>query len=404
MRKRSASQLASFRLAALAGILLLSVLLTFPGPYRILIGLLPPLQVVRVPARWMIPASFALAGLAAYGTDWLLAGPGARLARSWTMSICLLLSVGIVGESLAWPLPLASVDHVARGAPVYRTIDSLMTHVPGAQGAVVELPMYVAPAPEYPETKRMVASSAGWWGLVNGYSGFTPKRQQEIQEQLAGFPDAVAMSTLRELGTTGVRFLVVHPNEQPMDRNQWETKDRWVVARNPTVIPMGSYGTDELYWINPFGDDLFTATSEDQVPPFLSPYLHLLEDSYFQPPEGDVQLRLLAFVAHPDPAQIGQTRLHLYWQTDGHVPVSYTVFIHSLDRSGKLIDQADGLPLEGHHAIPQWTAGEIIQDSRSITTGDKYLVGLYDKESGQRIPAFGPGSTPLPDNAVQLIP
>jgi hypothetical protein len=56
-----------WRVLALAGVLVVSLALTFAGPYRVLTGLLPALAVVRVPARWIIPATFALAGLAGHG-------------------------------------------------------------------------------------------------------------------------------------------------------------------------------------------------------------------------------------------------------------------------------------------------------------------------------------------------
>jgi hypothetical protein len=82
----------------------------------------------------------------------------------------------------------------------------------------------------------------------------------------------------------------------------------------------------------------------------------------------------------------------------------YTVFIHSLDAGGKLAGQADGPPLAGHYPTSAWRPGEIVQDSRLVPPGQRYLVGLYDPVSGERLPAFAVDGTRLEDDAVTLVP
>ena len=56
-----------WRIVALSLAAVLSLALTFELPYLALVRLTPQAQVVRVPARWMIPASFALSALAGFG-------------------------------------------------------------------------------------------------------------------------------------------------------------------------------------------------------------------------------------------------------------------------------------------------------------------------------------------------
>jgi hypothetical protein len=97
-----------------------------------------------------------------------------------------------------------------------------------------------------------------------------------------------------------------------------------------------------------------------------------------------------------------QTRLTLYWQTLTSLDKDYTVFVHSLSGEGKLLGQADGPPVGNHYPTSLWLSGEIVQDSRLVPAGDRYLVGLYDPVSGERLPAFGSDGTRLPDDAVVL--
>ena len=106
-------------------------------------------------------------------------------------------SLLLVAESLSAALPMARVGSLADLPPVYGALGTVSD---SPHWAVVELPMHVAPAPEYPETKRMYASTLAWWGLVNGYSGFTPHRQVELGRKLEGFPSEQALATMRELG------------------------------------------------------------------------------------------------------------------------------------------------------------------------------------------------------------
>jgi hypothetical protein len=262
---------------------------------------------------------------------------------------------------------------------------------------VIELPMYVAPAPEFPETKRLYASTLGWWGLVNGYSGFTPARQMELDQALADFPTEGALDALRALGAAGVRYLVVHSGEAPLDRNAWEATGRWQVERRTSLLPVGQFGPDDLYLINPYGDTLITdpAVASDA---FWTAHAPTAVDVRFGVPNSDVEVELLAYHTLDDEA-----RLTLYWQASGALGSDYTVFVHSLDDQGRLVGQADGPPVANHYPTTVWQPGEIVQDSRRVTPAKRYLVGLYDPVTGGRLPAFAADGTRLADDAVVLV-
>jgi hypothetical protein len=401
-RSRGRTSGASWRIAVLAAILFASLALTFAGPYLALIQLAPPLRVVRAPARWMIPATFALAGLAGYSLAWM---QGRLRGRRALTVVSALIGLGVLAESLAVPLPLAAVGSMGDLPPVYRVLRQMTLTSAAPPGAVVELPMYVAPAPEYPETRRMLASRLGWWGLVNGYSGFTPPRQATLAEGLAGFPSPGAMATLSGLAGSGVRYLVVHPGEAPFERGRWQAGERYVAERGTTLLPLGDVGPDALYAINPYGDTLITDPASVKDVYWAAHAPAPLGCTFSA---GSARVRLLAyrlvsvFSATVLPAPADTLRLTLYWQTSAWLDADYTVFVHSLDAAGRLSGQADGPPLNDHYPTTAWQPGEIVQDSRLVPAGHSYLVGLYHADNGERLPALAPDGTRLPDDAQAI--
>ena len=99
----------------------------------------------------------------------------------------------------------------------------------------------------------------------------------------------------------------------------------------------------------------------------------------------------------------------LYWeglQPDGR---DYTVFVHLVDGSGELIAQSDSPPQAGVYPTSIWDVGERVVDERSLTVaGDTapgdylLLVGLYDPETGTRLPAYDQGGQRYANDAVEL--
>jgi hypothetical protein len=262
-------------------ILVLSVLLTFgpflrlegwgvtiPMPYHLLTGLMPALSLMRVPPRWMVVGLFAMSLLLGFSLTSIFAwarrqgwsapppwpSPKVGGGRQIVYGLALLLGLGLLAEGYAAPIPLAQVGSTAQLPEVYRWLAN-----DGDDYAILEMPFYSAPQPEYPETKRLYASTIHWKQLVNGYSGFTPSRQPELAQRLAGFPSQKAVAALQELGAQGVRYLIVHSLEQGFDRNSWETDGRWRLARSLALRPVYESGGDFAYEVNPYGQALVTA-------------------------------------------------------------------------------------------------------------------------------------------------
>jgi uncharacterized membrane protein len=89
---------------------------------------------------------------------------------------------------------------------------------------------------------------------------------------------------------------------------------------------------------------------------------------------------------------VGALQVTLAWRSGGATAIPYTVFVHLVDRDGKLVSQHDGQPAGGDKATPAWIRGEVVVDDHeiplpggAIPAGAHLEVGLYDPVSGARL-------------------
>jgi hypothetical protein len=90
------------------------------------------------------------------------------------------------------------------------------------------------------------------------------------------------------------------------------------------------------------------------------------------------------------------------WRGIAQPSTDYTLFIHALNAQGKLVWQSDGQPLGGRYPTRLWDAGDVISEKREVNLQDaqRLLVGWYDAQTGQRLPALKPDGTRWADDAV----
>ncbi|MBN1873233.1 MAG: phospholipid carrier-dependent glycosyltransferase [Anaerolineae bacterium] len=90
--------------------------------------------------------------------------------------------------------------------------------------------------------------------------------------------------------------------------------------------------------------------------------------------------------------------------------VNYTVFVHLVAPDGTLLTQHDGPPAGGAYPTSWWLPGDVIPDvhelpalpnSELLATGT-FRVGLYDPNSGLRLPVYDAAGIRLPDDAAPL--
>jgi hypothetical protein len=99
----------------------------------------------------------------------------------------------------------------------------------------------------------------------------------------------------------------------------------------------------------------------------------------------------------------------LYWSAHRAPEASYKVFVHLVDSNGQLRAQQDSLPKNNTLPTNRWFEGEYVTDDyvlnlpSDLAVGDyQILVGMYDPETGVRVPLSDPNGLPLTGDAATL--
>lgn len=186
----------------------LSVLFFIDGPLSLWpwVYSWPGFSFIRVPSRFAILATLALAILAGAGFDRL----SARATRRGAIVAATLLAAALLGEYAAQPF--SGTPYVIRIPTIVRWLDTLPKPF-----VVAEVPMpRGSDAGAYVRfnTAAMLHSTVHWQKTIHGYSGLEPALHARVFRELNLFPDETSIATLKELGVTHV---VVHRNLYPVD-------------------------------------------------------------------------------------------------------------------------------------------------------------------------------------------
>lgn len=92
----------------------------------------------------------------------------------------------------------------------------------------------------------------------------------------------------------------------------------------------------------------------------------------------------------------GPVAVRLYWRAEQRSGGSYTLFVHLVDRSGRVVAQSDGLPRDGALPTDFWLPGEQVVEDRllevagPLSPGEyRVLVGWYQASTGRRLGLVG---------------
>ena len=103
-------------------------------------------------------------------------------------------------------------------------------------------------------------------------------------------------------------------------------------------------------------------------------------------------------------------RVRLYWQVLSETQTSYKVFVHVVTPGGQSpAAQHDSVPANGDLPTTAWVHGEYITDEHVIALPDlpagpyRVLAGLYDPQSGVRLPAFAADGHEFANDAGELL-
>jgi hypothetical protein len=81
--------------------------------------------------------------------------------------------------------------------------------------------------------------------------------------------------------------------------------------------------------------------------------------------------------------------LDLFWRADRAVAQPYTVFVHLVDASGRVVADADSPPSQGLFPTDRWTVGEIVRDRHALPVRVDLATGNYTIAIGMYLPATG---------------
>jgi hypothetical protein len=180
-----------------------------------LIAWFPMISQIRVPPRWMLPATLGLALLGADAWRWLWDAKW-RHARLIAVIGC----IGLAADVL--PAPLDYME------------------TPAASPAALEwLNRQPKPSPVFmiPHLGLRLMWEAAWLRqpIVNGYNGYLPPGHETLLAVIAKeFPSAMAIGQLRGLG---VRFVVVNLAEATSVRPGWNPARLPALLEQPPGLP-----------------------------------------------------------------------------------------------------------------------------------------------------------------------
>jgi len=99
----------------------------------------------------------------------------------------------------------------------------------------------------------------------------------------------------------------------------------------------------------------------------------------------------------------------LYWDSAGPLPVDYTVFVHLVGSGGQIAAQGDSPPRAGRYPTTAWGADERVPDPHTLALpadlppgAYTLLVGLYDPQSGVRLPLEAGGDAVRLEQVVTI--
>jgi hypothetical protein len=194
-----------------------------------------PYRNLRVPARYAVFVLLSVSVLAGYGAARILAR--ATSARSQYTVFAAMLAILLVEYTSRLEL-----QRVA-GRPIPGVYQWLREQ---PRAPVVELPM--PPPDRLPgeEATFQYWSTYHWYPLLNGYSGYYPRRYIDLLEHLRDFPAGIWIDGIR---AHGARYVLVH-ERLLAPAVVAEVRER--LARTTDVRPRGEFNDSALGRVSAF--------------------------------------------------------------------------------------------------------------------------------------------------------
>jgi hypothetical protein len=170
---------------------------------------------------------------------------------------------------------------------------------------------------------------------------------------------------------------------------------------------------------NPKTGQRLTITTEDDQPIgdqlILAPFYVAVDGNDPRRPDTslkasfDKQIELLGYSLDHPLDHSAPINVKLYWQAIDAIDRDYTIFLQLLDAKNQIISQHDAQPLEGLFPTSRWQIGQVIITESTLPLNDelpaqnyRLVTGIYDLETGTRLPVFNANDQQLSGDMVTL--
>ncbi len=345
---------------------------------------IPIIRLLRHPFRLNILLFFSLSILSCFGMRWLTHKVASKRPVLVYPVLALVLGL-VVLEYLVHPFPTTPLIH----SPFFRQLAQ-----EDRDFAIADLPMGRRAAKSYLFFQTIHGKK-----IVDGVVSRTPEDAyafvqahsllRSLSVPTALDPALDVSHQLAVLAAQDIRYVILHKHLlHPDERVLWE---EWLAD-----FPAPYY---EDQWI----------VAYRTIP---SRKTELLDDKSFQRLAVRLghQVHLQSYRLSAGELAAWETlTLTLLWQSDARLAEDYHVFVHLLDAQGNLVAQSDGVPVQGARPTWSWWEGEVIQDAYTLSipadlAAGTYTisVGMYDWQTGVRLPAFDATGNRLPNDSVPL--
>jgi hypothetical protein len=159
-----------------------------------------------------------------------------------------------------------------------------------------------------------------------------------------------------------------------------------------------------------------TPVTSNPTPDLYLGRVRVLDPAHATPPTHPLQVELngeIELVGYDldqmDLAEAHKLQVALHWQALEPPSLDYTVFTQLIGPDNLVWAQQDNQPQGGSYPTRQWTPAEkvvdryVLQLKEGAPAGQyRLLVGMYDLNTGQRLPAINAEGQRLPNDAIEL--
>ena len=206
------------------------------SPYNFLYQFVPGFSSIRSSYRFAIFCTLFLAVLAGWGILWI----SRRVGKRWAPITLLFLLTAVLFE--LWPLPPRLIKvpgSLEELPPIYQHVKKLP-----ADAVLIELPLARGNSERHiePQARAVYYSTFHWLKMTNGYSGFTPLSNVELNKVIT---ESEAETILEAFKTFDIQYVLTH--EDKLNENE---EQKLQALEGDGLILLAREGTDQLYKIN----------------------------------------------------------------------------------------------------------------------------------------------------------